>query len=392
MAIQFLQRPDDSRQYEAIGLGLGSLLSGLGSYGIQKIMGDEDQEVKRLVDAQIMSPEQAKIYKKMRTPQERSSFMNQIIKQNETARKDAIFREEMARAQGMPIASNLEKNLGSLGGEQIQAQMPFDTFQSAQRLLAQGVDPQRVNLLANLTTGQEKLALQKEALQAKKEAPHRAQVAKQIAEYQRKAELADRLLVDYKSMKSLADHPELRTGVKQQFFSLFNIPEALQSDASFVADKLIGDITLASASSLTTPGKMTAQLLKQIAKINPSRLSTPQGIKDTLTLKEMSARVEKIVGDKISEIVEKSPNGIPPINIIQRAQKEARPEIEKIHEEQENFARKMVEDAKKSNSSSLKIGKTYSGMPDPSKIARYRDPITGIIMKRNAEGTGFIPE
>ncbi len=411
MAIQFLPPQYDG----GFNQGLGSLLGGLGGgllggavgYGVGSLgAGNADQEIEQLTRAGIFTPEQAKIYKKMKSPTERSSFLTQAMKQQENRRQSEIMSKTLAGGSLMQSPEVPQIGMGQPGGMQAlgglgqaqQSQMGMGQQPSVsnqmQQLLAQGLNPQNLNLMSNLLTSAEKTGLQRESLQAKKEAPHRVQVAKQVAEYQRKGELAERLIADYDAMKIMADNPQLRTGAWQQLLTQAGIPTAMQSDASFVADKLIGDITIASAMKTTTPGKLTARLLEEYAKVNPTRLSSPQGMKDTLELKKMSERIEKTIADKVNDIIDISPGGIPPINIIQRAMKESKPEIEKIHKEQQEFARKMVKDAKESlkPKGSLRIGKKYSGMPDPSKVARYRDPSTGIIMKRNAEGTGYIPE
>ncbi len=398
MAIQFEDAPQG--EWGALGSILGGLGGALGGYAYGKYGGNSNQE-ELFVKSGQMTPDQYKIYRSL-PPKDRPAYMNQIMKMNEKMRQGAIEAEEFKRMKGGTESnSGMSGVLGNLGGTQQQvspqnmSQKPFSTIESAQRLLAGGVDPNRVKLITDLGAQQEKMGLARESLQAKKEAPHRAQVAKQVAEYQRRGELSERLIADYDAMTIMADNPDLRTGVWQQILTPLGIPTALQSDAGFVADKLIGDITIASAMKTTTPGKLTAKLLQEYAKINPSRLSSPQGMKDTLQLKKMAERVQKITTDKINEIIDDSPGGLPPINIIQRAQKEVRPQIEAIHEEEKQFVQKMVDDAKadlKNKSRKLKVGQTYKGQADIRRVGRYRDPKTNLIMVRNAEGTGYIPE
>ena len=168
-------------------------------------------------------------------------------------------------------------------GQQTAGQIPTEQLPAAAAAL--GFGPNEIAQLERTNLQRQKLQQQQsqfeEKLRAQEEAPQRKIVAEEANKIQKRAQEADRIITDLKSLKKLADSPDLRAGKSRQLLDQFGLANFWEQPVSNVADKLIGDLNLASVSTLTTPGRVSSSLLQEVSKTNPSLLMTPTGIKNT---------------------------------------------------------------------------------------------------------------
>ncbi len=326
-------------RYGAIGSTIGSLLSGLGSVGAGAITHSQEkrkeQEIKDFLVSQGYSEEDAKRLASL-GPQVVGQIMQEKMKQQTRAQQVQGFTEAF-RGQGPGAISQAPEE---------GAPTQLSTDQIMQQAAQSGLyGPNQIIQLQRTLQEKEKLAFQREQFQQirqlKEEAPQRAQMVKEVAVAVQSDKVADRKIADLERLVSIADDPSLRAGGWKQALDRWGIGDLFQSPITHVADKLIGDINLASLSEVTTPGKATAQILREIAKTNPSLVQTPDAIKVISKIKILAAKVDKAIGTALRKIEAKSPRGFLPIDTISKARKLAEPEIEEIHEKQKDLAKSL---------------------------------------------------
>src|SRR6266403_2780707 len=367
MAQFYAQRDPRQDIYGDIGHLLGAGLGGLGQYAAQEFQ--KPAKIKELEDSGLFTPEESRLYANM-PPQQLSQIVQQKMKLKQQQQSDAAIANIFGGGQqpqqpdlfSLP-GGDIQQRLGAgLGGpqqapqpqqgmspeheqeivqrtkgmtpEQIDqvlqsSQIPMNTKKQIYDIL----DKQRANEFKE-RSHQENKQLKERGQELQQEAPQRAQMVKEVAELEKAGRSAKNLIAGFKNLKVAARNPELRTGLWKQALDKFNLGEFGQSPISFVVDKMIQDINFASASSTTTPGKMTSSLLKNIARANPSVFSEPEGIEAMADLKIYGSKIQEAVQKEIDTIREKSTRGLLPLDTISKAYKAAAPRIEKLHEKE----------------------------------------------------------
>lgn len=345
---------------------LGAGLGGLAQYGMQefqkpgkidqfKQLGFSEGEAQALVNL---------------PPVQQSQFIKEKMKQGEQQQKLAalglIGGQQQIQAPAQQIVQGVETFQPQQEPSAAAISEPDQTAQDKEALKENikllSPDEQRQILYSGLFNTQEiaqferviaqgekqKLAektfSQKEQSQRQRlEMPQRNQLVKDVAEIQKEGRLAVRKIADFKSLKAATRDPQLRTGAFKQALDLFGMGDLFQAPIDFVAEKIVGDINLASLSSLTTPGKATAQLLKEVAKVNPTLFSQPEGIEAMSDLKIYAEKIKKRVSSEIDKIRDKARDNILPLNAISKAYENAKPFIKQMHQKEYNVVKKLSE-------------------------------------------------
>ncbi len=231
---------------------------------------------------------------------------------------------------------------------------------------------------------QESAAKEKSRIQ--QEMPERTQMVKNVTKILERGKMAERKIQDYKSLIELAEGEDLRTGWPRQMLDKFGLAHMAQSTASEIAEKFIGDINLASLPEVTTAGRVTAGLLKEVAKTNPSLLQRKESLKDISKIRILSEKVQKAYADSIRDVKNKYRGEPMPLDIEERALDKAKSKIEIYHKKQLELAQRIANKSK----GLPQERKTFSQLPDPAQFKgrKLRDPDTGKFVQ--STGTSWV--
>lgn len=314
MAVQFLPPQNDySDMYQSLGQLLGSL-GGLGiGYGLNQIGGKEN-EAKQYVDAGVLTPEQASVYLKMKTPQERSSFLKEAMKQQEARRQSDL----LSRAIGVPqhqMAENplpLQGTLGALGN--IQGPRVADTMQ---QLIASGLNPQNLSLAEKILTSEEKRKMEERKFSSKERteaykltAPFRAEITKQ-------AENADHLVETMKEQKKLISSGKMDTALYVSAIDHFLPFEALKSPETQAYQALEKEY-LKDLKSIFG-GRITDKEMSNFLRSIPRAVNSPEAQKMIMSRLDAYYKAKQLKYKVMRQIV-KDNNGIPPLDLQEQVQ------------------------------------------------------------------------
>ncbi len=393
---------------------LGSILGGLGNYAVHEYQ--KPERIKHFIDSGASEAE-AKILVNMPV-QQQSQWMQQKMKMQRDQEKNSILGSLMGggtmQQTGIP-GGDINQRLMSLGNpiqlnNQMQQpeqpatplfnkQQEKEIVQKSKNMTPEQIDQVLRSGMFNLNeinqiksiidreralefkqqAHKENKELKQSAQEQKLEAPQRNQMVKEVAELEKAGRAAKGLISGFKHLKVAARDPNLRTGLWKQALDKFNLGEFGQSPISFVVDKMIGDINFASASTTTTPGKMTASILEQVARVNPSVFSQPEGIEAMADLKIYGAKVQEEVQKQIDKIRDKSPKGLLPLDTVSKAYKAAMPKIEKLHEKELKVVKRLSEVPTQAKQE-IRVGSVVNEIPT-GRRGKAIDRLTGKIIE-----------
>lgn len=268
---------------------------------------------------------------------------------------------------GKPLSSALA---GLQEPGMVQAQVPHRAPLSRDEMLqaaySAGLSPQDISNLEKAYSSREKNDIARETLKVRQEGPERRILAEESQRIAKGLENSNRKINDFKALIKLSESGDLRSGKFRQGLDKVGLGDFWQNPTSDVAEKLIGDINIASMLDLSETGQITDQKLKQIAKTNPSLMMTPQGLKSTAQIRILGEQAQKQVGEELKKIRKENPGKVLPIDAIEIARERAEPKIEQIHAKQlalvDKIANQKPSDKEASKSfSSLPSAYNYSG-------------------------------
>lgn len=302
-------------------------------------------------------------------------------KQQEKEQQQKLERSRLFSqlAAGIPT-----EQLVAPQGEQPQAAPQLTRDQQLQMAAELGYSPAEIAQLEKIYSGREKEELQREGLRIREEAPERKIVTEEAKKIRDRARTADQKIADYKSLKKLAESGELRTGYARQLLDRFGLAGFWQQPASDVAEKLIGDINLASLTDVSTPGRVTARMLEQIAKTNPSLMMTDDGMKYTADVRIIGEKIQKQINAELNKIKQENKGKPLPLDAVDKAIDRAQPKINALHKKQQNLVEKIIEQKQPQK-------KLFDTLPDASKYKgkRIQDTETGKIL--TSDGSNWLP-
>ena len=359
--------PYDPRgeKFGIMGNVLGQTLGALGGYAMHEYQ--KPEKIKRFKSFGATDEQANALANSPESTQ--TAWLRESMKMQNTQQKNAMIgnilggggQTQQPDLMSLP-GGNISERLGGLGApQQEQSQGRTLTPEQENNIIqaSEGMSPQQIDEILksgilnlneiNQVQGildrkkaqqfkerahEENKEIKAREQELKQEAPQRAQMVKEVAEIEKAGRSAKNLIAGFKNLKVASRDPELRTGLWKQALDRFGFGEMGQSPISFGGDKMIQDINFASASSVTTPGKMTASLLENVARANPSVFTEPEGIEAMADLKIYGSKIQEEVQKQIDKIRESSPRGLLPIDTVSKAYKAAQPKIEKLHEKE----------------------------------------------------------
>lgn len=211
MAIHFRNRPDESQKWAAIGELLGTLGGSALGYGARKLgLGNGDQQLEYLINAGI-SPEEARLYRSLTTPQEKSSFLKQSRDLSERRREQELLQQaEMGFVPNNSMGMEALGALGSLQNQNMNQEEQVDKFLNPGKSLLEDLEQRRDRILQTGITSKSALdrvsAIDKKIDQLiKKESIDRKEkLAERKFEYDKEKEAAKESKEFYDSFKNKA--------------------------------------------------------------------------------------------------------------------------------------------------------------------------------------------
>jgi len=320
MAVQFLPPQNDySGMYESIGQLLGGL-GGIGiGYGLEQLTGGKEKEAKQYVNAGILTPDQASVYIKMKTPQERSSFLREAMKQQEARRQSDLLSRAIGAPQPQMMNQNpLQGTLGALGNTPAMTQSPrAGVADTMQQLIASGLNPQNLSLAEKILSSEEKRKMEERKLSSKDRteaykltAPFRAEITKQ-------AENADHLVKTMKEQKKLIESgkmdPALYVSIVDRFlpYSSLKSPETQAYQA--LEKEYLKDL------KSIFGGRITDREMSTFLQSIPRAENSPEAQKMIMARLDAYYKAKQLKYKVMRQIV-KDNNGIPPLDLQEQVQ------------------------------------------------------------------------
>lgn len=254
----------------------------------------------------------------------------QAMAQQAQKQREAELFTNLLNNSDPNIDINAALQMGAQGG------LNHNQLSSIEKSYSRRIAEENRNKLAN-----EKFQFQKDQAEInrklKEEAPQRKAVTQQVNKSIETLPFIEKEIGYYEALKKLPESGKLRQGNWRKVLDKVGLGDLWQSPESDLAEKLISNISVSQAQGATNFGQATNDKLELIQKANPTLLQSPKGFRAAIEMNIRSKKVDKAIADELQKISKES-KGAYPLDAMSMALERAKPEIEKLHQEQLDIA------------------------------------------------------
>jgi|GEM_PF-5593744 len=278
--VQILQRNDPWQGLgESLGTGLSGGLQHLANQKIQQLHQKQTAQSLRAIPGANFSPEEAQALAGLDP-----AILQTVLKQKLQAPQNQAFAE----ALGLLTGNTPQQEQGGQPGQ----------MQNGQRAQPQ-LNPQQAFQIAQLQQGERKL-------KAAEKDKTLSYLQPQIDQWRKDYEGANSNIEGWNELKVLNDSGQLLQGKNYQLFNKLGVAPLFFNGATEVAQKTAQQQLFKTIGDVTTPGKTTDAILKQLEKGNVTLGNTKEGADALLDLFILRDKAEK---QKYKEYLKASAKG-----------------------------------------------------------------------------------